>query len=36
MTDVIYLLLLAGLFGSAFALIPAFGHLMENKPEERK
>jgi hypothetical protein len=34
--DIIYLLLLVALFGSAFALIPAFDRLMENKPEERK
>ena len=36
MTDVIYFSLLAGLFGSAFALISALDHLMESKPEERK
>ena len=34
--DIVYLLLLLALFGSAFALIPALGCLMENKPEERK
>jgi hypothetical protein len=36
MIDLVYLLLLAALFGSAFALIPAFDRLMEDKPEARK
>ncbi len=36
MTDVIYLLLLAGLFGLAFALIPALGRLYEHETEDRK
>jgi hypothetical protein len=36
MTDLTYLLLLAALFASAFALIPAFDHLMKSRPEERK
>ena len=36
MTDLIYLLLLVVLFGLAYALVPAFGRLMENKPEVRK
>ena len=34
--DIVYLILLLALFGSALLLIPAFGHLMESKPEERK
>jgi hypothetical protein len=34
--DFVYLLLLLALFGLSFALIPAFGRLVERKGEERK
>jgi hypothetical protein len=34
--DAAYIFLLLALFGLSFALIPAFGRLVERKGEERK
>lgn len=34
--DLTYLLLLLGLYATAFGLVPVLGQLMDSNPEERK